>query len=501
MKKPFVLCILDGWGYNPETAGNAIELGKSPNWHRMLATYPHNLLEASGRAVGLPTGQMGNSEVGHTNIGAGRVVMQLLGEIEQAIENNTLTSNKYFIEFVKKTSGDFHLWGLLSDGGVHSHIDHIIALAKALATTGKTVNIHAVADGRDVPPSSAKVYVKQLLDALGDIPNIKLATLSGRYYAMDRDNNWDRVKLAYDALIEAKGPRFTDIYAAIDKSYAADTTDYFIVPTIAEGYVGANDVDGLLLANFRNDRVRQIAEAFAYPDFKGFARDKVVKFGALLGMAEYSEELNAFYGAMFPPPVLKNVLSEVLANAGMTQLHIAETEKYAHLTFFFNGGREEPFKGEDRILIPSAKVVSYDLKPEMSAFEITDAVEKAIADGKYDVIIINYANGDLVGHTGSLEAAEKAVVAVDACIGRLETAVLKADGIMLLTADHGNAEEMIDANGEPKTAHTTNPVECILIGKPDIKAINPGALCNIAPTLLKLMGIKQPSEMTCDPLF
>lgn len=505
MKKPIVLCILDGWGYNPNKNGNAIETASTPNWHRMVNEYPTTFLDASGTAVGLPEGQMGNSEVGHTNIGAGRVVLQLLGQIEQAIKNDTLKDNKYlneFIEKVKSSNGSCHLLGLLSDGGVHAHIDHIIALAKALDLNNLKTYIHIITDGRDTAPSSAQIYVEQFIKATKDCKNIEIATISGRYYAMDRNKTWDRTELAYNAMTEGKSEtKFTSAIDAIEQSYKNGKTDEFIIPTTKEGYKGMNDGDGLLIANFRADRVRQIATAFADKDFKDFTREKTINFSALLGMAEYSEELNKLYNTLFPAISLKSIFGEEIAKAGLKQLRIAETEKYAHVTFFFNGGEEKVFPNEDRILIPSPSVATYNLKPEMSAYEITDNLEKVIAEDKYDVIIVNYANGDMVGHSGIMEATIKAAETIDNCIARLEKSVLAKNGILFITADHGNCEKMIDENGTPFTAHTSNKVQAILIGDNDVKELHQGKLADIAPTLLKIMNLPIPKEMDGKPLF
>ncbi len=505
-QNPVVLCILDGWGYNPSKVGNSIEIANTPNWHRMLDTYPHNLLDASGEAVGLPEGQMGNSEVGHTNIGAGRVVMQLLGMIEQSIKNDTLKDNEFlndFISKVKASNGACHLIGLLSDGGVHAHIKHIIALAKAVEKSGVKVYLHAITDGRDTPPSSAVQYMEEFLNATKALTNLEVATISGRYYEMDRNKTWDRTKLAYEALTEGKTiDKFTNPVEAIKQSYANGVTDEFIVPTAKEGYDGMTNGDGVLIANFRADRVRQIADALANPYFDNFERDKVVKFSALLGMAEYSVELNEFYKTLFPAQELKNIFGEVIANAGLCQLRIAETEKYAHVTFFFNGGEEKTFHCEERILIPSPSVATYDLQPEMSAYQITEKIEEALKEEKFDVIIVNYANGDMVGHTGIEPAAQKAAETIDECIARLEKAVLAKHGVLFITADHGNVEKMLDSDGKtPFTAHTTNPVEAILIGVEEVKELHKGKLADIAPTLLKILNIPQPAEMTGKPLF
>ena len=505
-KKPVLLCILDGWGYNSNKEVNAIEKGNTPNWHRMLEEYPHSFLDASGIDVGLPRGQMGNSEVGHTNIGAGRVVLQLIGQIEQAIENDTLKTNPNLLDFIKKikdANGACHLFGLLSDGGVHAHIEHIIALAKVLDANNLKTYIHVVTDGRDTPPSSAVDYVKDFQNAVKDCKNVEIATISGRYYAMDRNKTWDRTRIAYDAIVCGKASKFfSDPVKAVETSYSEQVTDEFIIPTVNENYHGAKNGDGFLIANFRADRVRQIATALADNTFKEFNRECLIKFSALLGMAEYSEELNKLYKTIFPAIQLKHIYGEEVANAGLKQLRIAETEKYAHVTFFFNGGEEKVFPGEDRILIPSPAVATYDLKPEMSAFEITDVLEKVIAEEKYDTIILNYANGDMVGHTGKMDAAIKATEALDKCIGRLEKAVLAKNGVMLIIADHGNCEKMFDDDGKPFTAHTTNPVFAVLVSNDkSIKSLNNGKLGDVAPTLLKLLDLPIPNEMTGKPLF
>ena len=497
-RKPIILCILDGWGINAETRGNAIELGKTPNWHRMMREYPHSKLGASGTDVGLPDGQMGNSEVGHMNIGAGRVVPQLLGQIEAAVKDGTLGTNQAFASFadaMRASGGICHLFGLVSDGGVHSHIDHIAALANALAAEGIPTLIHAALDGRDTAPSSATGYINDLQER---VQSAKIATVGGRYYSMDRNKNWDRAELAYNAMANAVGPRFKDATEAVRASYDAGITDEFVVPAAADWYEGMHDGDGLLIANFRADRVRQIAAALAEPKFDGFARGRTISFAARLGIAEYSAELNKLYPAMFPPPVLRNILGEVISDAGLTQLRIAETEKYAHVTFFFNGGEEKQFPGEERVLVESPRVATYDIAPAMSAREITDEVEKLAGD--FDVIIINYANGDMVGHTGIMAAAEEATAVVDECIGRLEAMILRRGGAMLITADHGNVEEETAADGSVLTAHTTNPVPAILIGEDDA-AMHDGRLADVAPTVLKMLGIEQPDNMTGKPLY
>ena len=496
--KPVVLCILDGWGYNPNTNGNAVEEGHTPNWHRMLKEYPNNFLNASGTAVGLPEGQMGNSEVGHTNIGAGRVVLQLLGQIEKSIKTDTLKTNPHLLEFIKNikdNNGECHLLGLISDGGVHAHIDHIIALTKALDANEIKTNIHLITDGRDTPPSSAKIYIEEFISKTKDCKNASIATISGRYYAMDRNKTWDRTELAYDAMTQSKtSDKFTDPISAIEKSYANGKTDEFIIPTANENYKGMKDGDGILIANFRADRVRQIATAFADPNFNEFKREKVIKFSSLLGMAEYSEELNKLYKTLFPAVSLKGIFGEEIAKAGLKQLRIAETEKYNHVTYFFDAERNVDFDGEEKVLIPSPDVATFDLKPEMSAGEITDALLPKLS--QFDVVILNYANGDMVGHTGNQDATIRAMEFLDKQLARLVPAVLELGGVMLITADHGNAEKMWDdVNNLPWTAHTTNPVNFIVVSN-EKHVVHDGGLADIAPTILKLVGIEQPKSMT-----
>ena len=499
--KPVFLCILDGWGYRAEKANNAIELGNTPVWHHMFADYPHTFVHTSGLNVGLPDGQMGNSEVGHTNIGAGRVVMQDLPKISLAVKDGSFATQTALVSFMdklKKSGGPCHLMGLMSPGGVHSHQEHILAAAKVLSQNGIKVAIHAFLDGRDTPPDSAKGYMEQFSAAIKDDGNISIATVGGRYYGMDRDNRWEREKLAYDAMVYAQGPRFTSADDAIGASYAEKVYDEFMVPAVIGDYQGMHDGDGIFMANFRTDRARQILLALLSPDFEGFERTPL-KFAGALGMVEYSTELAKLMETVFPPEDLTNVFGEVVADNGLTQLRIAETEKYAHVTFFFNGGQEKKFPNEDRILIPSPKVATYDLKPEMSAFEVTDKLIEAIEGQQYDVIIANFANGDMVGHTGILDAAIKAVEAVDKCLERIEQALLKTGGVMLLTADHGNCELMLDEEtSSPYTAHTTFDVPAILVNPPaDVKALaDGGKLADIAPTLLDLLGIEQPPQMT-----
>lgn len=496
--KPLILCILDGWGHRHDSDHNAIALAHTPHWDRFMAECPHSLIEASALDVGLPEGQMGNSEVGHMNIGAGRVVMQDLPRIDTAVANGSLARHprlQQFVSNLKQSGGDCHLLGLLSPGGVHSHQDHLAALAKLIAGAGIKVWIHAFLDGRDTPPKSAVGFLKKFEQDLNGVA--EFATIGGRYFAMDRDQRWDRVLKAYDTMVVGDAPhRAPTALHAIEEAYLRGETDEFILPTIISGYAGMKDGDGLLMGNFRADRARQILQALVDPAFKGFERRHRPQFVDRLGLVEYSAALNPFMAALFPPESLAHGFGEVISQAGFTQLRIAETEKYAHVTFFFNGGVEAEYPGESRILIPSPKVATYDLKPEMSAFEVTEAIEKAVAEGKFDVIIVNYANGDMVGHSGDLQAAIKAVEAVDRCLGRLATAIEAKGGAMLITADHGNVEQMTDPlTGQPHTAHTTLPVPLVLVGRKHTRLEN-GRLADIAPTLLALLELPQPQEMT-----
>lgn len=499
--RPVVLCILDGWGYREEREDNAIAQGDTPNWDRLWSSEPRAFLEASEEEVGLPKGQMGNSEVGHMNLGAGRVVRQDLVMIDHAIVEGELERNAALNDLAKAlraSGGRCHILGLLSPGGVHSHQDHIAALAGVLAHEGVPVEIHAFTDGRDVPPQSAKDQMAEFMADVHALPGVTVATVSGRYYAMDRDKRWDRVAKAYAALVSAQGETAADPIQAIEQSYAAGTHDEFILPTVIDGYTGMKDGDAILMANFRADRAREILAAFVDPAFDGFERASVPKLAAVVGMVEYSSTLAKLMTTIFPPKSLTKVLGEVVSEAGLTQLRIAETEKYPHVTFFFNGGEERVYPGEDRILVPSPKVATYDLQPEMSAAEMTDKVVAAVDSGTYDLIVINYANPDMVGHSGILSAAIKAVEAVDASLGRLEAAVRAQGGVMLVTADHGNCELMKDpeTNG-PHTAHTLDKVPLVLVNGPaGVKAIRSGRLADIAPTLLDLMKLPQPAEMT-----
>lgn len=500
-QKPVLLMILDGWGYRePKTSDNAIEMGHTPNWHRMYADNPHSLIETYGLAVGLPEGQMGNSEVGHTNLGAGRVVMQDLPKIDQAVKDGSLAKNPVLvnmIETLKANGKAAHIMGLMSPGGVHSSQEHIAALCKIVSDAGVKVWVHAFLDGRDTPPSSAVNYLADFEKSVAGL-NVKIATIEGRFYAMDRDKRWDRVESAYNNMVMADGKHFANANEAIKASYADKVTDEFVIPCVIGDYTGMADGDAILMANFRADRAREILYALADSEFNGFARKKVVKFSDHVGMTEYSVDHNRFMHTMFPPEPLTNILGEVVANHGMTQLRIAETEKYAHVTFFFNGGEEREFKGEERILIASPKVATYDLKPEMSVYEVTEQLVKAIESKRFDMIICNYANGDMVGHTGIMEAALKAVASVDECLGKVEKAIKDVGGVMIVTADHGNAEKMVDEKtGQPYTAHTVGKVAAILVNdKSGVKGLKDGALCDIAPTMLELMELEQPKEMT-----
>jgi 2,3-bisphosphoglycerate-independent phosphoglycerate mutase len=504
--RPVVLCVLDGWGCRAERADNSILLANTPNWTRFIEESPHAQLQASELFVGLPKGQMGNSEVGHTNLGAGRVVLQDLPRIDQAVADGSLGRSPalgQFIAALKKSGGTAHLLGLLSPGGVHSHQDHMAALARLFAEAGLKVRVHAFLDGRDTPPKAAGPYLAKFMADLAGLAKVSIGTVSGRYYAMDRDKRWDRVAKAYSALVDAKGERAADAQAAVQQSYANGKSDEFVLPTAIGDYAGMADGDGVFCGNFRADRVREILGALLDPGFNGFERPRRPRFAAALGMTEYSEQLKPFLAALFPPEDLAETFGEVVADAGLTQLRIAETEKYAHVTFFFNGGRESEFPGESRILVPSPKVATYDLKPEMSAPEVTEKLVQAIDAGRFDVVVVNYANTDMVGHSGDEAAAVKAVEAVDRSLGQLADAVRRAGGTLLITADHGNAEMMRDPEtGEPHTAHTLNPVPLVLVNPPaGIKGLTDGRLADVAPTLLALLGLKQPAAMTGRPLL
>jgi len=498
-KRPVVLCILDGWGERGESLNNAIKTAATPHWDRLVRTGLKSKLNACGLDVGLPNRQMGNSEVGHMTIGSGRVNMQDLPRIDTAIHDGTLDDNPVLVRFIEKlkaSGGTCHLMGLLSDGGVHSHQWHMRTLAAIICGAGVEVKVHVFLDGRDTPPKSAMSLVRRFKSEIRYMKCISVATVIGRYWAMDRDQRWDRVEKAYACMVEAKGRHFAKASDAIKASYEDGVTDEFVEPTVIDGYQGMQDGDGLLMANFRTDRAREILSALAEPDFGAFARSRTVAFAGCAGMVEYSDKLKAMYDAFFQPIELSDILAEVVSNAGRTQLHIAETEKYAHVTFFFNGGREAPFPGEERILIASPKVATYDQQPEMSAAEVTDKLIAAINGGAFDFIVVNYANGDMVGHTGIMDAAVKAVEAVDGCLGRLDVAVKAAGGVMLITADHGNCEKMLDGT-RPHTAHTLFPVPCVLVNGPAwAQTLHDGGLADLAPTVLQLLGLDIPAAMS-----
>jgi len=497
-RRPVMLVVLDGWGWREDAANNAVLEAKTPSFNRLWSSCPHGFLHTSGKDVGLPPGQMGNSEVGHLNIGAGRVVMQDLPRIDDAIASGEIARMPAVIDLIatlKQSGGTCHLLGLVSPGGVHSHQNHAVALAKILTDAKIPVVVHVLTDGRDTPPQAAAGYLKTFTAALP--PSVKVVTVIGRYYAMDRDKRWERVSKAYDAIVAGEGAHFADPQAAIADAYANKVHDEFILPAVIGDYSGMKDGDGVLCFNFRADRVREILGAMLDPAFSGFTRKRTVKVAAAVGMAQYSEELDRLMATIFPPQSFPNILGEVVANAHRTQLRMAETEKYPHVTYFLNGGREEPFDGENRIMVPSPKVATYDLQPEMSAPELTDKAVEAIKSGKYDLIVLNFANADMVGHTGSIPAAIKAVETVDTGLGKIANAIESMGGALLVTADHGNAEMMVDpATGGPHTAHTLNPVPLILMGAGNRVVVKKGRLADIAPTLLELMGLPKPAEMT-----
>ena len=498
--KPVVLCILDGWGIGtkpPEVEGNAPVLADTPTFDRLMATCPHATLVTFGPSVGLPTGQMGNSEVGHTNIGAGRVVAMDLGQIDLAIEEGAFAPREAlqrFIATMQQTGGVAHLGGLISPGGVHSHQNHIVEAARVIAAAGVPVQIHAITDGRDVPPKSAAEQVAAFEAALPEGAHV--GTLIGRYFAMDRDNRWERVKQAFDLMVSGTADNEAATgKEACEKAYGRGETDEFIKATRIAGYLQPRDGDGLLFLNFRADRAREILAALADPEFKDFDASARPKWGAICGMVEYSDRHNTYMDVIFPKQDIVNTLGEWVSKQGLTQFRLAETEKYPHVTFFLNGGVETPYPGEDRFMPKSPKVATYDLQPEMSAPEVTAKFVEAI-EKRYDLIVTNYANPDMVGHTGILEAAEKAVEAVDHGLAQVVAALEKVGGAMIVIADHGNCETMIAEDGGPHTAHTTNLVPVIMFGGPAGATLHPGKLCDVAPTILELMGLPQPPEMT-----
>ncbi|HQX65999.1 MAG: 2,3-bisphosphoglycerate-independent phosphoglycerate mutase [Dokdonella sp.] len=496
--KPVLLLILDGWGYRKETAHNAIALADCPHWRRLLAECPHSLVDTHGLSVGLPDGQMGNSEVGHMNIGAGRIVYQDLTRIDAAIADGTLAHNPALIsacDAVKANGGCLHLLGLLSPGGVHSHEEHILAMLAIAAQRGVArIAVHAFLDGRDTPPRSAHESLRKLEARCAEYPAASIATVSGRYYAMDRDQRWDRVKLAWDAIVDARSTVHADSsLGALDAAYAREENDEFVQPTPIGAGVPVADGDAIIFMNFRADRARQLSHAFVDADFAGFERARVPRLSAFVSLTEYAADL-AVSAVAFPAQSMDNTLGAVLAAQGLSQLRIAETEKYAHVTFFFSGGREEPFPGEQRILVPSPKVATYDLQPEMSLPELTDRLVAEIRAQHFDFIVCNIANADMVGHSGIESAAIKAAEAIDVALGRISAAIRDSGGEMLITADHGNLEQMVDDNGIAHTQHTVGPVPLVYVGR---KArVAKGALRDLAPTVLALMGIAQPVEMS-----
>ena len=504
MKKPLLLCILDGFGKNDSEYGNAIKAAATPNLTKLFAENPITYIGASGMDVGLPDGQMGNSEVGHTNIGAGRIVYQELTRITKSIEDGDFYNNEALcgaIENVRKNDSALHVMGLLSDGGVHSHNTHLYAILRLAAKAGLSkVYVHAFLDGRDVAPTSGADFVSELEQKCAEIGVGKIATVMGRYYAMDRDNRWDRVEKAYAAMVYGQGVKNADPVAAIRASYETvdaegkHVTDEFVLPTVCAENAEINAGDSVIFYNFRPDRAREITRTLVDPDFAGFERKKGVMPLYYVCMTQYDATMPNVHVA-FLPQSLKNTLGEYLSEHGKTQLRIAETEKYAHVTFFFNGGVEKVYDGEERVLVNSPKVATYDLKPEMSAFEVAAKACENIESGKFDVIVLNFANCDMVGHTGVFDAAKAAVQAVDTCVGKVIASVVKMGGSAIITADHGNADKMYEADGSPFTAHTTNPVPFAVINYP-CTLRDGGRLCDIAPTMLHMLGLKQPQEMT-----
>lgn len=511
MKRPVVLCIMDGFGNNPSEYGNAIKAAKTPNLDKLMAEYPMTYIGASGMDVGLPDGQMGNSEVGHTNIGAGRVVYQELTRITKSIQDGDFFENEALvgaIENCKKNGTALHLIGLLSDGGVHSHNTHLYGLLKLAKDNGlEKVYVHALLDGRDVPPASGVEYIEELEAKMKEIDVGEIATVMGRFYAMDRDNMWDRVGMAYNAMVNGEGIKTDDAVEAVKKSYETidgdgkHLTDEFVMPTVCSKGESISENDSVIFFNFRPDRAREITRTFVDPDFNGFERKAFFPLYYVC-MTQYDAEMPNVHVA-FKPETLVNTMGEIISKHGLKQLRIAETQKYAHVTFFFNGGEEKVYPGEDRVLIDSPKISTFDLKPEMSAYEVCNAACERVLSDKYDVVILNYANCDMVGHTGVFDAAVKAVETVDECVGKLADATLKMNGVILITADHGNADKMYEADGSPFTAHTTNPVPLIVAGYgTDFKLkAHGGKLCDLSPTMLDIMGIEKPKEMTGESLI
>jgi 2,3-bisphosphoglycerate-independent phosphoglycerate mutase len=501
---PALLLILDGWGHRDATDNNAIALANTPVWDKLISDSPNTLIHTSGMKVGLPDGQMGNSEVGHMNLGAGRVVYQSLTRINKSIADGEFFDNPVLnsaVDAALQNDAQLHVIGLLSDGGIHSHEDQIAALIELAARKGcRKIRLHALLDGRDTPPRCADASLKKFDALFAQNKSGYVASVGGRFFGMDRDKRWDRVQKAYDAICHGKAEHLAhDAPSALRAAYARDENDEFVVPTVITGTTGAattiNDGDAVVFMNFRADRARELSQAFIDADFAGFDRGKRPALGSFVTLTEYSSAIKAPYA--FGPENLDNSLGEYLAARGRSQLRIAETEKYAHVTFFFSGGREAEYPGESRILVPSPKVDTYDLKPEMSAIEVTDKLVDAIRNREYDVMICNFANGDMVGHTGVLEAAIRAVEVLDTCLGRIIEALQSVDGQCLITADHGNVEQMLDEeNGQPLTSHTNGPVPLVYVGKRKLQLAADGSLCDVAPTLLNLVDLPIPAEMS-----
>ncbi len=495
--KPVLLLILDGWGHRAEREDNAIAQADMPNWRQLLAQCPHTLVQTHGKFVGLPDGQMGNSEVGHMNIGAGRIVYQDLTRIDAAIADGDFFHNaalRQACAAVKRAGGTLHIFGLLSPGGVHSQQQHIFAMLDLAHRQGvERIAVHAFLDGRDTPPQSARASLEKLEALCATLPDAFIATVSGRYYAMDRDKRWERVKLAWDAIVDGAGLHAASALAALEAAYSRGETDEFVKPTVVRKSWSIGEGDAVVYMNYRSDRARQLTQAFVDPDFSGFERARAIHLSAFVTLTQYSADLDVTAIA-FPTQSLHNSLGEYLAELGLHQLRIAETEKYAHVTFFFSGGREEPYPGEDRILVPSPKVATYDLQPEMSCPEVTDKLAAAIHGGQYDFIVCNLANADMVGHSGKLDAGIKAAQAIDVALGRLTQAIRETGGEMLISADHGNLERMRAEDGQPHTQHTVGPVPLVYVGRK--ATLQSGSLSDLAPTVLALMGLPQPVQMT-----
>lgn len=499
-KKPVMLMILDGWGIAPPSSTNAVTRARTPHLDYYFNRYPHSQLRCSGEAVGLPEGQMGNSEVGHLSIGSGRIIYQSLTRISRAVKDGSLEKNPVLVKAMEEARDGgkkLHLLGLLSDGGVHSHIDHLLGLLAMAQKMGvEKVCVHAFLDGRDTPPQSAAPFLEQVEKACKELGVGQIATVSGRYYAMDRDKRWERIRKVYDCMTGGEALEAPSAAEGLAAAYGAGQTDEFVVPFRVAGVDGKVEKgDSLIFFNFRPDRARELTHVFTDPEFAGFPRKETALPVHFVSMTEYEKGLQA--AVAFPPEAIKDTLAEVVSRAGLHQLHIAETEKYAHVTFFFNGGREQPFPNEDRILVPSPKVATYDLQPEMSAYLVTEKLQEALAKNLYDLVILNFANPDMVGHTGSLEAAVKALEAVDECVGSLAETVLQKGGALCITADHGNLEEMEDpVTHAPMTAHTTNPVPFLVVGAEPGTQVEDGGLSDIAPTLLNLLDLPEPEAMT-----